>query len=171
MRNIMNPAVIANAQLGQVASDSITRPDNASAYAANDVIGESPAANLTFSGVSTYPEGTFIITGAKLRIDINAVPSGMSGFRLHLYSAAPTAIADNTAFNLPAGDRSKYLGYLTLSAPSDFGDTLYAQDDNLNFNGKLAAGSTTVYGILETLGAFAPASETVFTISLNVVGV
>lgn len=104
-----------------------------------------------------------------MRIDAAAIPAGMSTFRLHLYNAAPTAIADNAAYNLPAGDRAKYLGYISLSTPVDLGATLWAQDDNINFSGKLAA--TSLYGILQTVGAYAPTAECVKTIALNVVEV
>lgn len=158
------------------ASASITRPDNTDAYTANDVISNSTSAPtvMTFSNVlpTDYNSASgsgFTILGVRLRIDANAVPSGMAGFRLHLYNAAPTAINDNAAFNLPSADRSKYLGYITISTPVDIGDTLWAEDDNVNFSGALASGSTSLYGILETLGAFTPSSQTVKTITINTV--
>lgn len=95
----------------------------------------------------------------------------MTTFRLHLYNAAPTAIADGTAFDLPAGDRAKYLGYINLAAPVDLGATLWSQNDSANFNGKLADSSTTLYGILETIGAFTPSAQTVKKVTLYILGV
>lgn len=151
-------------------SDTITRPANTTAYAAGDVVGESPAANLSFTSVQDAGNG-FVVLGARIRIDVNAIPSGMTGFRLHLYDAAPTAIADNAAYNLPAADRGKYLGYITLSTIRDLGDTVFVEEDNLNFTGKLASGSADLYGILETVGAFTPSSATVYTVTLNIAGV
>jgi len=156
---------------GKSISVSVTRPNDTTAYAANDVIGTATSGNLTFTDIVPRQGAGFLVLGSRLRIDVNAVPSGMAGFRLHLYNAAPTAIADNAAFNLPSGDRTKYLGYITMSTPVDFGDTLVAVDDNMNFSGKCADGSTTIYGMLETLGAYTPAASTVKTVTLNAVGV
>lgn len=145
-----------------------TRPNNTTAYAAGDVVGTDPATNLTFSNVLPDNGVGFVILGARLRIDVAAIPAGMAGFRLHLYNAAPTAIADNTAFDLIVGDRGKYLGYVTISTGRDNGATVWYQDNDLNFTGKLAAGSATLYGVLETIGAYTPTASVVKTSTLNV---
>jgi hypothetical protein len=152
-------------------SASQTRPNNGDAYTAGDVVGTNAATNLTFSSVSNVSGGHIIITGATLEIDVNAVPTGMSSFRLHLYSSAPTAIADNTAYNLPSADRSKYLGYIEFPTPVDLGDTLWAQVENVNMKRKLASASTTLYGMLETRGAYTPSAECVKKVTINVVEV
>ena len=149
-------------------SASQTRPDNTTAYAALDVVGRDPAANIEFANVHPTAGGAFVVLGARLRIDVAAIPAGMSSFRLHLYDAAPTAIADNAVYNLPSGDRAKYLGVIEISGVQDIGDTLFAQADEVNFTGKLAAASTTLYGILQTVGAFTPTAQAVKTITLNI---
>lgn len=156
---------------GTSVSTAITRPNDTTAYTAGDVVGESPATNMTFANVLPNAAGAFVILGARIRIDVAAIPSGMAGFRLHLYNAAPTAIADNAVYNLPSADRAKYLGYITILTTRDIGDTVWVQDDNLNATGKLAAGSTTLYGILETIGAYTPTASTVKTITLNIAAV
>lgn len=148
-----------------------TRPTNTTAYTAGDVVGEDPGENLTFSNVLSNAAGMFIISSATLEIDTSAVPAGMGGFRLHLYDTAPTVIVDNVAYNLPSGDRAKYIGHIILDTPVDIGDTLWSQTNNINLTGKLAAASTTLYGILETLGGFTPTSGTVKNITLYVLGV
>lgn len=154
----------------QVSSTS-ARPDNPDIYAIGDVCGTSPATNLTFSNVSNIAGSGFFITGVNLEIDVAAIPAGMGAFRLHLYNAAPTAIADNTAFNLIAADRDKYLGYIDIVAAIDLGDTLWSQNDNLNFKGKLAAASTTLYGVLETRTAYTPTANAVKKVILKVVAI
>lgn len=161
---------VAGSTLTSNPSVSQTRPNNTTAYTAGDVVGQDPAANITFTTTLAAANG-FIVVGASLRIDIAAVPTGMAGFRLHLYDAAPTAIADNTAFNLPSADRGKYLGYVTFLTPVDVGDTLWAMDDGSRLSGKLADGSSTLYGILETLGAFTPTAQVVKTVELLLAGV
>lgn len=152
-------------------SDNFTRPANATPYTAGDVVGTDPGANISFTNVTALSESGFVIMGANLRIDIAAVPSGMGEFRLHLYDSAPTAIADNSAMNLIAADRSKYLGFITMSTPVDLGNTLWSQNDEINFKSKLASASTTLTGVLETRAAFTPSSGDVFTVYLKVVGI
>lgn len=156
---------------GYTSGASMTRPNDTTAYTAGDVCGTSPATNITFAGCSTIEGGHIIIMGVNLEVDVNAVPSGMSGFRLHLYDSAPTAIADNTAYNLPSGDRTKYLGNIPIDSPSDLGDTLWVEMNNVNKKVKLASGSSTLYGILETLGAYTPTAQAVKKVTLQIVGV
>jgi hypothetical protein len=153
---------------GSSPSATITRPNNADPYIAGDVVGQDPAVNMTFSNILPLSGGRFAILSVRMRIDVNAIPAGMQGFRLHLYNATPTGIADNAAYNLPEADRAKYLGYVTLSVPLDNGDTLWCQDDGVNFIGKLATGSTTIYGILQTPFAFTPTALCVKAVFMEV---
>jgi hypothetical protein len=144
-----------------------TRPINTTTYTANDVVGGSPTAVISFANIR--PSGGFVyIQGAKLRIDTTAVPSGMSSFRLYFYSGTPpSALADNAAWDLPSGDRSVYLGYIDLGIPVDIGSTLWVQYTGTAEPFKLAAGSGTLYAYLVTTGGFAPAAVSeVYTITL-----
>lgn len=165
-----NPAnvAIAESETGLGVSDTITRPANTTAYTAGDVVSTGAGEILEFASLGAAND-IITILGARLSIAVNAVPSGCTGFRLHLYNASPTAIADNAAYNLPAGDLAKYLGYVTISTPIDLGDNIFSQDDNLNITVKLAG--TSLYGILQTIGAYTPSSGAVKTIYLNVAGV
>jgi hypothetical protein len=95
----------------------------------------------------------------------------MIGFELHLYNAAPTAIVDNAAYNLPSGDRAKYIGYIDLDAPKRCGDTLISDTKNIGFDCKLASSSTTLYGILVTKGAFTPTALTQKSLELGILEV
>lgn len=144
-----------------------TRPADTTAYTALDVLGESPAANLVFTGVGSVAGGHVIIMGASYRQDIAGIPSGQGGFRLHLFDAAPTGIADNDAFNLIAADRTKYLGFIELSSSIDLGDTLWSRSNNINFKCKLAAASTTLYGVLQTIAGFTPSTSTARSVCLS----
>ena len=157
--------VAVNSNAGK-SSASVTRPNDATPYGINDVVG----GLLTFADVLPASQ-QFIITAVNQRIDVATVPVGMGGFRLHLYDAEPTAIADNAAFNVAAADRSKYIGYIQLAAPADIGDTLWSQNDGINMNGKLAAASTSLYGILTTDNAYTPSNLAVKTVTIYAVGV
>jgi len=92
----------------------------------------------------------------------------MSGFVLYLYNSAPTAIADNSPYNLPSADRTKRIGKILIPNPEDDGDTIYAQDVGGLFYGKLATGSTSLWGILKTIGAYTPTALTVKKITMLV---
>jgi hypothetical protein len=146
-----------------------TRPANTTTYAATDVVGGTPTAVLTFASIG--PSGGRIeIIGSSLEIDVAAVPSGMTSFRLHLYSVTPpSALADDAAWDLPAGDRASYLGYIDLGTPADLGSTLYVQDETVRKPIKLATGSTTIYGYLVSNGAYVATSAAVKVITLHAV--
>lgn len=150
-------------------SATVTRAATTDAYTANDVVSTAAGANISFTNVLATPGGVFKVIGAKLRIDVNAVPANMAGFKIHLFNAAPTAIADNAAFNLIEADRAKYLGNVAVTVPIDLGDTIFVSVDSLGLLGKLAASSTTLYAQLTTDGNYTPAASEVFTITLVVV--
>lgn len=153
---------------GYVASVSITRPADTTAYNAGDVVGAT-AAVWTFPLIGASG-GQIIIMGVDCRIDVAAIPSGMNSFRLHLYDATPpSALADNAVWDLPAGDRASYLGYLDVGSPVDVGSTLFVQSDQINKKVKLNA-STSLFGYLVTNGGYTPALSTVKTIRLHTLG-
>jgi hypothetical protein len=148
---------------------TLTRPSNTTAYAAGDVIGiadsgtpaNAGSAIITLSNVG--PSGGYVLLqSVRLMIGKSSVPAGMGAFRLHLYMESPTAILDNAAFDLVAGDVGKYAGFVDLSAPQDFGSILVTQSDYPGTLIKLATGSTSLFAQLETRGAFTPASGTLY---------
>lgn len=152
---------------GFVSAVDTTRPADTTAYTALDVLGESPAANLVFTDVGSVAGGHVIIMDVSFRQDVDAIPSGQDGFRLHLFDAAPTAIADNAAFNLIAADRTKYLGSIDLESSLDLGDTLWSRSNNINFKCKLASASTTLYGVLQTIAGFTPSASTARNVRIS----
>lgn len=155
---------------------SLTRPSNTTAYAALDVIGVADAVTPANAGSAIHElalagpaGGSVIIVGAELAIHLAAVIAGMTGFRIHLYDASPTAILDNAAFDLVAGDRAKYLGYVDVGAVVDLGSTLYAAADGLNKLVKLAAAATSLFAQIQTLGGYTPSSGDVAKLTLHTV--
>lgn len=138
----------------------ITRPANTTAYSAGDVIGtgSGDAAILTLSSIG--PSGGYVLVQSiELVLGISAVPSGMTSFRLHFYNAAPGAAADNSVFDLASGDRAKYIGYVDLPAPIDFGSTCFTQVDYPGKLFKLASATTSLFCELQTIGGFTPAAN------------
>ena len=146
---------------------TITRPSNTTAYTAGDVVGDtggSAIISLTSAGPTA---GFVIIQSISLVFSDSTVPSGMGAFRVHLYSASPTAIADNAAFDLTSGERDTYMGFIDLPTPADLGSSLYTQTDYPGRLIKLAAASTTLFVELETRGAYTPVSASTVSIRVN----
>lgn len=159
-------SLLVRSAVAYSATATQTRPNNTTAYTGLDVVGADPGAVMEFPAIG--PSGGHVeITASLLRIDVNAVPSGMANQRLHLFNAAPAAITDNAAFNLPSGDRAKYLGFVDLGTPIDVGDTLAVQAKGIAHVVKLAEGSTSLYGVLQTIDGYTPAAETVTTVTLR----
>jgi len=138
---------------------SITRPADTTAYTALDVVGPATTGVLEFTNIAPVGGGAIVLLYASLMVESASVPSGMGSFKIHLYSSAPTAIADNAAFDLPSGDRTKYLGSITLGTPADLGATLFVEDDMIRK--QVIATGSSLFGITQTVSAFTPSSATI----------
>jgi hypothetical protein len=146
---------------------TITRPSNTTAYTAGDVVGNTGGSAI-ISLTSAGPSGGFVLVqSVSLVFSNSTVPAGMGAFRIHMYSASPTAIADNAAFNLVSGERDTYMGYIDLPTPQDFGSTLYTQADYVGRLVKLAAASSSLFAEIETRGAYTPVSASTISLRIN----
>lgn len=147
-----------------------TRPANTTAYTAGDIIGSAASAVHEFTQVGSAG-GDVVIFAAELMIDLSAVPSGMTSFKLHIYSNTPTAASDNAAFDLSAADRSLYMGYIDFSTPEDLGSTLFTQTRFVYMQGQLPSNGTSLFGELQTVGAYTPTSGEGYRIRLRTIEV
>jgi hypothetical protein len=112
--------------------------------------------------------GDHMITDAALEIDVAAIPSGMSAFNLYLYNVTvPSAPADNAVFDIPSGDRAAFLGKISLGAPVDEGSTLYIERNGINK--VVTAASTSLFGLLVTVGAYTPTAQAVKVVTLHAI--
>lgn len=148
---------------------SVTRTADTNVYAANDVIGAATGSTAGLEFANIGPSGRqILITTAEFEIDITSVISGMTSFRLYVYNITPpSALGDNVAWDLPAGDRASFLGYVELGTPVDLGSTLYVQSTQLNKQVTLLG--TSLFGYLVTVGTYTPAASSVFKITLHAV--
>jgi hypothetical protein len=146
---------------------SITRPANTTPYSANDVIGTNSTAALTFASIGAA-NGHILLTSIDLLHEVTAIPAGMTSFRLYLYNATPpSALADNAAFDLAAGDLTAYIGYVDFGIINDLGSNLFVQADNV-LKQVQCDSSGNLYGYLVTNGSWTPgANSTVFDIVLR----
>lgn len=141
---------------------TITRPANVTAYTGGDVLGG--ALDLGVLG----PSGKAIrINSVQFEADIAAIPAGQTSWVLHFYSVTPpSALADNAAWDLPAGDRASYLGNIALTTLVDLGSTLYMESNGVNKQLQLAG--THLFAYLVTVGGFTPAGNSeVYKLTLH----
>ena len=146
---------------------TLTRPSDTTAYTAGDVVGDTGGSAIA-TVANVGPSGGFVLVQSiSLVFSDSTVPSGMGAFRVHLYSASPTAIADNAAFDLVSDERATYMGFIDLPAPQDLGSTLYTQTDYPGRLVKLAAASTSLFVEIETRGAYTPVSASTVELRVN----
>lgn len=150
---------------------TLTRPNDTNAYAANDVIGAATGstAALPFT-LGSSDGGAVLITTARFAINLSAVISGMGNFRLYFYNVTPpSALGDNAPWDLPAGDRTAFLGYIDLGTPVDLGSTLYVETTHVDKQVVVPSGGI-LHAYLVTTGAYTPSASDVFRITLNSIG-
>lgn len=142
------------------AAVTLTRPSDTTAYAALDAVSNSTTAPsvLTFASLPRVAGGSGYITKARLMTDQS---TNTARFRLHLFHTTPTAINDNAAHTLLWANRANRIGFIDFVACATEGSGSTAAsslvaDARVGF--VTAAGSSSIYGLLETLDAFTPAS-------------
>lgn len=161
-------ALLTESRTGHSNTVVFTRPANTTAYAVNDAIGStSGTAIFEFTDMCKQGGGEVIITSVELELDITTSNLGTSTLRL--YNEAPTAIADNAAWDIPSGDRGKYLGRIKLTTPVDEGSTLFSDNDGINKQIKLT--STSLFVTLTTDTAFTPTSSAVKRLTIHTLDV
>lgn len=146
---------------------TFTRPADGNAYAALDVVGTSPASNLTFSNFARINGGSGYIVKARLLTNQSTCTAR---FRLHLYKISPTSIADNALFTLLFANAANRIGYIDFSACKTEGtgsNAASSLNDSCRLSFNCDTGSRDIFGILETLDAFTPASGQQFFIELS----
>jgi hypothetical protein len=150
-----------------------TRPNDILPYLAGDILGTSTSSSAVLTFPLVGPANKVIrITGSRLEVNVTSIPSGMTSFRLHLYSSTPPSSStffDNVPWDLPSGDRSSYLGYVDLGNPIDLGSTLYVQQTGLDYDFEMGS-TTSLFGYLTTTAPFTPTASTIKVVTLYSLG-
>jgi hypothetical protein len=153
-----NAAAVTTQGVPYTGVAAITRAANMTQYSIGDVVG----GVLTIANAGPAG-GDVLLAGLRLLWNINALPSGMGPFTLHLYNAAPpSAIADNSPWTLGGGDRGVYLDHidgLTVAALGTGTQTVQGALNEFLGQFKLASGSTSLFAYLVTTAVFTPASN------------
>lgn len=154
-------------KIGYGDTETITRPNDITAYTAGDVIGPTGgvSAAIEFKPMGEGGRETFLMS-LRLMIFDTGVISGETAYRLHLYdSLPPSALADNAPWDLPAGDRASYRGFIDIPAPTDLGSTLFAEVSGLNKEIKVP--SQSLWGYLVTIAGYTPSALRQYRLALR----
>lgn len=150
---------------------TITRPNNTTACAANQVIGTTTSAGgaVIDFGVLGPSAVELLIQSLTLEIDDTALKSGEGAYAFAFYNASPGSnLGDAGAWTLPSGDRAAYLGMVTIGTPNvplASATTLRAELDNIGKQVTLSG--THLFGYLITLNAYTPTANRVYSGSVH----
>ena len=150
-------------------SAEFTRPSNTTAYTAwssqsNSTTSPSP---LTFSGMARANGGSGTILTARHIKSSTAI----NRFRLYLYRATIAGINDGAAYPTNYSNRLNRLGHIDFNSHEVGGtgsDSTASLARFVNLDYVCDAASTSIFGRLVNLDAYAPASGTQHTIELGV---
>ena len=150
-----------------VSAATFTRPADTTAYASGDLVANSTTAGSV--AAMAFTAGQASNTSFQVR-RVRIIKSGTgvsnASFRLHLYSASPTAAnGDNAAWSTDKA--ANYLGSVDVTVDKAFTDGAAGQATT-EINARGAAGGNTIYGLLEARGAYTPGSAETFTVRLEV---
>lgn len=161
-----------------VPSANFTRPSNATQYAIGDLVANNTAAAsvVAMSWTVPLPDSSkngyagFYVAGVRLHKSDHDLTS--ASFRVHLYSATPTftSAGDNGVFStVVATGNANWLGSFdgTCVAAHADGDSCICVPTEGVIPPQLIGGAT-VYGLIEALATYTPASAEVFTAELLV---
>lgn len=162
--------------IGQVGGSTVrisatfTRPADATAYASGDLVANSTTAGsvvaLTFTNVGRIAGAGGMIRRARIKKSGSSVTN--ASFRLHLYSSAPTTIANGDNGAWLTDGVANYIGSLDVTCDKVFSDGAVGNGiptvgSEINFT------SQTIYGLIEARGAYAPTTGETFDVSLEVI--
>lgn len=157
---------------GNLGSSNIgfARPDNTTAYAANDSVNTLGGLPLNFVNIARINGGWGYISKAMCTVN-QATMSGQ--LRLHLFNLPPNAIADNAPFTALITENGNYQGWIdfTTFVSSGAGSNTARSIGQLGTLTSMAfqaqSTSRSLYGITETLNAWTPAAQLQFAFYLT----
>lgn len=151
----------------------IVRTANPVAYTANDAVSDSDTAPtvIDFSSLVKTSNGEGYIVKAQLATDQKA---NTARFRLHLFNVVPAAIKDNLPYGSLYENFANRVGTIDFPALSTEDSTSSTKASSIATPGTgnlpLAFSGAGLYGLLETLDAFTPASGQKISIRLTAEG-
>lgn len=145
---------------------TITRPATTPTYTAGQLIGDTNgSAIFAFTNMAKTGGGEVMITSMELEVDVATVPTGMAGFTVRLFNASPTAVADAGTWDIPSGDRGKYIGKVSMGTPVKEGSTLFIENDGINK--QITLPTTTLYVEMQTAGGYLATTSAVKHLTIH----
>lgn len=166
--NLGSPAIWATSPRA-----AVTRLANTTTYTVNTGWNAAPPTTFQFNGACRTPGVQVKITQANFWSSVNPTTK-LQGI-LWLFSSLPaTLLADDATFNIAAADFANLTANqqgiaFTLAS----GQASGAANSGITVIGPWQAqcvGSTTLYGMVQVVNAYAPASLEVLTAQLEIVG-
>lgn len=158
-----------------IATSSITRPADTTAYAIGDLVANSTSAGSVAPftlAAARIAAGSFILRRIRLRKSTNTLTN--ASFRVHLFSTSPTVTAgDNAAFNssgvLASNNNANYLGQTDITIDTGFSDgsSGFSGLSFPNIQVRLASG-LNIFALLEARAAYTPGNAESITITVEV---
>jgi len=150
------------------ATDTITFGAGAGAHNAGEIMSTDTGEILEFD-VSAWiaAGGSGIILSSLLTL--NQAPfANQAGYTLHLFTAAPTVIADDTAWVLVVAELATYIGPIEISVLKTGTNASAVLDIGHNLDFTLASGSTKLYGQLVCKGTDTTVNTKIMTVNLGI---
>lgn len=168
MANIA-PTTTANGRQYRRISSSFTRPSDITQYAVGDLVANSvTAASVTPLSWATTGSRPFFIPRIRLQKTKSDVTSAQ--FRIHLYTASPavTTTGDNAAYGTDVAGNATWLGSFdgTMVAKHNDGTVVDCLPTQALRRLDYIGDPGTLYGLIEALATYTPASAEVFTATL-----
>lgn len=152
----------------RLASAGFTRPADTTAYAAKDSMCNATASTMApmeFTGMGLQSGVGGVIHSARIFKSQDSVTN--ANFRLHLYNATFTPAGDNAALTLVYADLAKYIGYIDFASAVDIGDhNISVATLPVPALIPYIPAATSLFGQLEALAAYTPASAETFVVHL-----
>lgn len=162
--------VLSRSKFYIASAAAMTRPNDTTAYAANDAVSNSTTdGSVTAISIAVSDANDHPVTIERIRIA--STDTGVAGkaMRIWLYRSDPTASsgivgADNEAFSTKQGT---FLGSLsgTFRTFSDGSVGVFVPDEGTRFVLLPTSGAKTVYALLQTLEVFTPVAQSTWTLT------
>lgn len=155
----------------------IKRPSNTTTYTANTGWNDATSASTT---VFTFLNACRIAGGSVLGPEFDFWLSDNQSTKLQgilwVFNVKPaTVIQDNAAFTIAAADFANLTGNrqgfaFTTADDQSSGNNAAATLAGTTYQMNCAAGSTTLYGMVQVVNAYVPTSAEILNVQLNVLG-
>ncbi len=153
-------------------TDSLTRANTNTTYAANTMIGNTTTTLLTFANVARANSTSGQILNARL------TKGGVTGgqtiantfwIRLHLYNSNPSANGDANTHSISFANRTKRIGYIDFNTWNIGSDCVESYATySISPTGFVSDANNKLYGIMQTMYSHIPANTETYEVSLTI---